>query len=92
MKFGFAHLEHLAHDQAQIPRRDLQQVTLGHLGDPLQPTSPRDAVPASDSASREVEDCDVPNPLQRAIWRESDIEVPIIEFRGSRYVRVSCHL
>ncbi|MCE9544508.1 MAG: aminotransferase class V-fold PLP-dependent enzyme [Planctomycetia bacterium] len=30
--------------------------------------------------------------LQAALWRELQIEVPIIEFRGERYVRVSCHL
>ena len=32
------------------------------------------------------------NPLQQALWREFGIEVPVIEFRGRRYIRVSCHL
>ena len=32
------------------------------------------------------------NPLQQALWRELGIEAPVIEFRGRRYIRVSCHL
>ncbi|MEQ8791610.1 MAG: aminotransferase class V-fold PLP-dependent enzyme [Pirellulaceae bacterium] len=30
--------------------------------------------------------------LQRALWTQYGIEVPIIDFAGRRYVRVSCHL
>ncbi|MBM3997921.1 MAG: aminotransferase class V-fold PLP-dependent enzyme [Planctomycetes bacterium] len=30
--------------------------------------------------------------LQRALWESHGIEVPIVEFAGERYVRVSCHL
>jgi isopenicillin-N epimerase len=30
--------------------------------------------------------------LQRALWQQYRIEVPIVDFRGGRYVRVSCHL
>ncbi len=29
--------------------------------------------------------------LQAQLWRQFGIEVPIVEFRGQRYVRVSCH-
>lgn len=31
-------------------------------------------------------------PLQDALWREHHIEVPIVDWNGGRYVRVSCHL
>jgi isopenicillin-N epimerase len=30
--------------------------------------------------------------LQTALWQQHSIEVPIVEFLGRRYVRVSCHL
>ena len=30
--------------------------------------------------------------LQNRLWRQFGIEVPIVEFRGRRYIRVSCHL
>jgi isopenicillin-N epimerase len=30
--------------------------------------------------------------LQRDLWRQHGIEVPIIDFGGKQYVRVSCHL
>jgi isopenicillin-N epimerase len=36
--------------------------------------------------------CAVSNPLQHTIWQKFGIEVPIVDFRGRRYVRVSCHL
>jgi isopenicillin-N epimerase len=36
--------------------------------------------------------CAVSNPLQHAIWERYGIEAPIVDFRGTRYVRVSCHL
>jgi isopenicillin-N epimerase len=36
--------------------------------------------------------CAVSNPLQHAIWERYGIEAPIVDFRGIRYVRVSCHL
>lgn len=38
------------------------------------------------------ESCPVSNPLQHTIWRQLGIEVPIVDFRGRRYIRVSCHL
>ena len=38
------------------------------------------------------EGCPISNPLQNTIWRTCDIEVPVVEFRGIRYIRVSCHL
>jgi len=30
--------------------------------------------------------------LQEQLWKRSGIEVPIVEFAGQRYIRVSCHL
>jgi isopenicillin-N epimerase len=36
--------------------------------------------------------CAIGNPLPNVIFREFGIEVPIVEFRGRRYIRVSCHL
>jgi isopenicillin-N epimerase len=44
------------------------------------------------SASERDESCPVSNPLQHTIWRQLGIEVPIVDFRGRRYIRVSCHL
>ena len=38
-----AHSEQLAHDQTQVSRRNLQQISLGHLGQSSQPTPPRSA-------------------------------------------------
>jgi isopenicillin-N epimerase len=38
------------------------------------------------------EGCPVSNPLQHTIWRRLGIESPVVEFRGRRYLRVSCHL
>jgi isopenicillin-N epimerase len=32
------------------------------------------------------------HPLQRALWENHQIEVPIVNWRGRRYIRVSCHL
>ena len=47
---------------------------------------------ATKSAEQHDESCPVSNPLQHTIWRQLGIEVPIIDFRGQRYIRVSCHL
>lgn len=38
------------------------------------------------------EGCPISNPLQNTIWQQFQIEAPIVEFRGVRYIRVSCHL
>jgi isopenicillin-N epimerase len=32
------------------------------------------------------------DPLQNILWDEYKIEVPIIHWKGRRFVRVSCHL
>jgi isopenicillin-N epimerase len=54
---------------------------------PLPP--PRDRAPAT---LRSDETSPVSNPLQHTIWQRLGIEVPIIDFCGQRYIRVSCHL
>ena len=47
-------------------------------------------VPLSPTTSNET--CAVANPLQHQIWQRFGIEVPVVDFRGRRYARVSCHL
>lgn len=32
------------------------------------------------------------HPLQRALWEEHQIEIPVTQWRGRRFLRVSCHL
>jgi isopenicillin-N epimerase len=54
------------------------------------PLPPSRSEPAA--GIRPDDGCPVSNPLQHMIWRELGIEVPIVEFRGTRYIRVSCHL
>jgi isopenicillin-N epimerase len=54
---------------------------------PLRQTDGTRSVPATLD-----EGCPVSNPLQHTIWRELAIEVPVVEFGGTRYIRVSCHL
>ena len=64
----------------------------------LDPIVPDDAewygsmthVPLSPTSTNET--CAVSNPLQHVIWQKLAIEVPIVDFRGRRYIRVSCHL
>jgi isopenicillin-N epimerase len=88
------------HWLAQYARRELVELT------GLEPMVPDDAawygsmahVPlppprkAPVATGRADDGCPVSNPLQHTIWRELGTEVPIIEFRGVRYIRVSCHL
>jgi isopenicillin-N epimerase len=63
---------------------------------PTLPASETELAESTDAGSvrhgRADEGCPVSNPLQHTIWRELGIEVPVIEFRGTRYLRVSCHL
>jgi isopenicillin-N epimerase len=44
------------------------------------------------SATSTNETCAVSSPLQNIIRERFNIEVPIVDFRGHRYIRVSCHL
>jgi isopenicillin-N epimerase len=80
------------HWLAQCARRRIVELSQ------LEPIVPDDAawygsmahVPLSPTSSDET--CAVANPLQHTIWRQLGIEVPIVDFRGLRYIRVSCHL
>jgi isopenicillin-N epimerase len=47
--------------------------------------APLEATAASDA-------CAVSNPLQNVVRERFGIEVPVVDFQGRRYVRVSCHL
>jgi isopenicillin-N epimerase len=44
------------------------------------------------AATTTNETCAVSNPLQHIIWQKLGIEVPVVDFRGQRHIRVSCHL
>ncbi len=80
------------HGLAQYARRQICDLTQ------LEPIVPDDSawygsmahVPLSATTTNET--CAVANPLQHTIWQRYGIEVPIVDFRGRRYIRVSCHL
>jgi isopenicillin-N epimerase len=80
------------HWLAQYARRRICELT------GLEPIVPDDRalygsmahVPLSATTTNET--CAVANPLQHTIWQRYGIEVPIVDFRGRRYIRVSCHL
>jgi isopenicillin-N epimerase len=80
------------HCLAQYARKRITDLTQ------LEPITPDDSmwygsmahVPLSPTATNET--CAVSNPLQNTIWHRFGIEVPIVDFRGRRYIRVSCHL
>jgi isopenicillin-N epimerase len=80
------------HWLAQYARRCICDLTN------LEPLVPEDPtwygsmahVPLSPTATNET--CAVSSPLQHVIWQRFGIEVPIVDFRGRRYIRVSCHL
>jgi isopenicillin-N epimerase len=56
------------------------------------PLPPRRISAGADAAARAAIGHPVADLLQHALWRECEIEVPIVEFRDRRYIRVSCHL
>lgn len=64
----------------------------------LEPLMPDDSgwyasmahVPIAETAASDA--CAVSNPLQHTIRERFAIEVPVVDFLGRRYVRVSCHL
>jgi len=47
-------------------------------------------VPLASTTTNET--CAVSNPLQNIIRERFNIEVPVVDFRSRRYIRVSCHL
>jgi isopenicillin-N epimerase len=73
------------HFLARLARQKISQLT-GLK--PLVPDSPQwygsmIALPLPDGE---------PDPLQKALWEQYNIEVPIVEWHRQRLVRVSCHL
>jgi isopenicillin-N epimerase len=70
-----------------VPDDEAWYGTMAHV-----PLPPMRKSPAEDAAARSAIPHPVANVLQNALWRDFGIEVPIVEFRGRRYVRVSCHL
>ena len=74
-----------AHALAQHARQQLVELT---QLEPIVPDSPawygsmaHVPLPPGDRAK-----------LQDALWRQYGIEVPIVDWDGRRYIRVSCHL
>jgi isopenicillin-N epimerase len=59
---------------------------------PLPPLKVEGTLRVPSSEDLRDESCPVSNPLQHTLWRRFGIEVPVVDFRGRRYVRVSCHL
>ncbi|HEV3417400.1 MAG TPA: aminotransferase class V-fold PLP-dependent enzyme [Pirellulales bacterium] len=101
-EFGLANFRARTHWLAQYARRKLVDLTglvpivpddpawygaMAHA-----PLPPRRTSAAADADARAAIGHPVASLLQHGIWREYGIEVPIVEFRGRRYVRVSCHL
>lgn len=89
---GLENFHARTHWLAQFARRQL----IAAFGlDPIVPDDPTwygsmAHVPLSPTTTNET--CAVANPLQHTIWQTLGIEVPIVDFRGHRYIRVSCHL
>lgn len=74
-----------AHSLAQYARQQLVELT---QLEPIVPDSPawygsmaHVPLPPGDRAQ-----------LQNALWQQHGIEVPIVDWNGRRYIRVSCHL
>ncbi|QDU29490.1 Isopenicillin N epimerase [Anatilimnocola aggregata] len=84
-KIGVAAFREHTHDLARYARKQLVELT-GQQ--PLVPDDPAwfcamAHVPLTPGSRQ---------PLQDQLWLQYRIEVPIVEWSGSRYVRVSCHL
>jgi isopenicillin-N epimerase len=78
-----------------LARYARQQITARFSLDPLVPDDPAwygsmAHVPLEVTESNDA--CAVSNPLQNVIRERFGIEVPVVDFQGRRYVRVSCHL
>jgi isopenicillin-N epimerase len=77
-------LSELTQQESLVPDNQVWYGSMAHV-----PLPARRNTTASDSRD---EGCPVSNPLQHTIWRRLGIETPVVEFRGRRYIRVSCHL
>ncbi len=74
-----------AHALAQYARQQLVELTQ------LQPIVPDSPAWYGSMAHVPLPPGDRAN-LQDALWQQHHIEVPIVEWNGRRYIRVSCHL
>jgi isopenicillin-N epimerase len=82
---GLATFREHAHGLARYAREQLVQLT------GFAPIMPND--PAWYCAMAHVPLPTGPRqPLQEQLWQKFHIEVPIVEWNGGRYIRVSCHL
>jgi isopenicillin-N epimerase len=89
---GVTYFRERSHSLARYARRQIVKLT------GIEPFYPDDpnwygtmiALPLPDSIGP-VEEGHM-HPLQRTLWERHQIEVPIVTWRGSRYIRVSCHL
>ena len=89
---GVDYFRRWSHDLVRYAREQIVRLT----GlEPLVPDSPEwygtmIALPLPD-AVREPHEGHM-HPLQQALWDRHQIEVPIVDWQGRRFVRVSCHL
>ena len=89
---GLAVFQHYSHSLVQYARRRIVELT------GLEPIIPDDPAWYSTMIGLPLPDC-VPEPeaphahqMQHELWRRFAIEVPIVNWHGRRYVRVSAHL
>lgn len=78
-----------------LARYARQQITARFGLEPLVPDDPAwyGSMAHVPLVATEASDaCAVSNPLQNVIRERFSIEVPVVDFQGRRYVRVSCHL
>lgn len=82
---GLDHFREETHRLAQYARHSLVALT-GRA-----PIVPDDPAWYGSMAHVPLPDGDAKS-LQRALWEQHHIEVPIVAWNGGRYIRVSCHL
>jgi isopenicillin-N epimerase len=83
--YGLERFRTETHALAQYARRQLMELT------GLTPIVPNDPQWYGSMAHVPLPPGDA-KALQRVLWQEHRIEVPIVAWNGGRYVRVSCHL
>lgn len=91
--FGVARFQAETHELAREARQMLEAVT---GWESLVPDSPdwfgsMITVPLPAGGPRRSQS-NAMDPLQQALWEQHRIEVPIVDWHGRRYIRVSCHL
>lgn len=68
-----------------VPDDPAWYASMAHV--PLPPPTRASETPSAPQRSDAVS-----NPLQRLLWQQFGIEVPVVSFGGERFIRVSCHL